>query len=286
MTTTIEQLKSVLCDPEGKCCIAGSDADRAIVDAALTELEALVAERDALAAELERVKGQEPTAHLWQHSGTGRTRIVMPGQIITADADWVVVGPLYLGAAPPAQPASMGPKLQEFFAELEYNAPDWDVFVCVYRRRNEDAPELVHREQLPQQITTAQLMQEPVARIVSSGPENFPLLEWISADHSFRAPIGSMLCVATPPAQPAPSGYKLVPEEPTPEIIASAAIAVWPTASKEDIELARKAAPIVLMKYNLAPELTAEMLANVLATMAPAYRAMIAAAPLAPAEAK
>lgn len=34
----IEQLKSVLCDPSGKCCIAGSDEDRAIVDNALSAL--------------------------------------------------------------------------------------------------------------------------------------------------------------------------------------------------------------------------------------------------------
>lgn len=34
----IEQLKSVLCDPEGRCCITGSDEDRAIVDRALEAL--------------------------------------------------------------------------------------------------------------------------------------------------------------------------------------------------------------------------------------------------------
>jgi hypothetical protein len=34
----LDQLKSVLCDPEGKCCIAGSDDDRAIVDRALQAL--------------------------------------------------------------------------------------------------------------------------------------------------------------------------------------------------------------------------------------------------------
>jgi hypothetical protein len=34
----IEQLKSVLCNSEGKCCIAGSDEDRAIVDRALQSL--------------------------------------------------------------------------------------------------------------------------------------------------------------------------------------------------------------------------------------------------------
>jgi hypothetical protein len=34
----LDQLKSVLCNPEGKCCIAGSDEDRAIVDRALEAL--------------------------------------------------------------------------------------------------------------------------------------------------------------------------------------------------------------------------------------------------------
>jgi len=40
----VEQLKSVLCDPEGKCCIAGSDEDRAIIDRALKALAAPVQE--------------------------------------------------------------------------------------------------------------------------------------------------------------------------------------------------------------------------------------------------
>lgn len=40
----IEQLKSVLCDPEGKCCIVGSEEDRAIVDRALQALSAPVQE--------------------------------------------------------------------------------------------------------------------------------------------------------------------------------------------------------------------------------------------------
>ena len=42
---------------------------------------------------------QEPVAHLWQHCETGRTRVGMPNQIITADAGWLVVGPLYLHPA-------------------------------------------------------------------------------------------------------------------------------------------------------------------------------------------
>lgn len=39
----------------------------------------------------------EPVAYLWQHSETGRTRVVMLDQVTTADANWTVVGPLYLG---------------------------------------------------------------------------------------------------------------------------------------------------------------------------------------------
>ena len=49
--------------------------------------------------------GSEPVAHLWQHCETGRTRIVMPDMIVGADASWQVVGPLYLGAAPPTAQA-------------------------------------------------------------------------------------------------------------------------------------------------------------------------------------
>ena len=49
------------------------------------------------------VPRSEPVAYLWQHCETGRTRVVMPDMVITADANWIVVGPLYLAAAP--QPA-------------------------------------------------------------------------------------------------------------------------------------------------------------------------------------
>ena len=46
---------------------------------------------------------QEAVGYLWQHCETGRTRVVLPDQVVTADACWIVVGPLFLGAAP--QPA-------------------------------------------------------------------------------------------------------------------------------------------------------------------------------------
>lgn len=55
---------------------------------------AIAALREALAQQTR--PAQEPVAHLWRHSETGRTRVVMPDQIITADAAWVVVGPLCL----------------------------------------------------------------------------------------------------------------------------------------------------------------------------------------------
>jgi hypothetical protein len=80
---------------------------------------------------------------------------------------------------------------------------------------------------------------------------------------------------------PVPKGWKLAPLEPTAEIMAAAAVAAWPTASAADIALARKAARIVLMTMHAAPGTTLDMLAANLATMAPAYRAMLRAAPTA-----
>lgn len=93
-----------------------------------------------------------------------------------------------------------------------------------------------------------------------------------------KAPSETVAAVTVSEAPPA--GWKSVPVQPTAGIIAAAAIAVWPTASAADIALAREAAPLVLMQSDLAPGFTVETLAAALATMAPAYRAMIAAAPL------
>ena len=45
----LEQLKSVLCDPSGKCCITGSDEDRAIVDRALQALAEHPAQQEPVA---------------------------------------------------------------------------------------------------------------------------------------------------------------------------------------------------------------------------------------------
>jgi len=86
------------------------------------------------------------------------------------------------------------------------------------------------------------------------------------------------LLAQAPASTTIPAGYALAPIEPTPEIMAAAAMASWPPASPADIDLARKAAPIVLMQLDAAPGVTLEMMAAMLSTMAPAYRAMIAAA--------
>lgn len=80
-----------------------------------------------------------------------------------------------------------------------------------------------------------------------------------------------------------PEGWKLVPVEPTPEIIAGAAVAVWPVATSDDVKMALGAARIVLTRMDASSGASIEMIAASIATMAPAYRAMLAAAPAAPA---
>ncbi|PJI52398.1 hypothetical protein CTI14_42880, partial [Methylobacterium radiotolerans] len=55
--------------------------------------------------------------------------------------------------------------------------------------------------------------------------------------------------------------WKAVPAEPTPEILAAASLAAWPVASAADMELARKAARIVLMSMDAAPGSTLESVA-------------------------
>lgn len=50
------------------------------------------------AAPVAQGDGAEPVAYLWQHSETGRTRVVMPDAVITTDASWRVIGPLFLAA--------------------------------------------------------------------------------------------------------------------------------------------------------------------------------------------
>lgn len=89
-----------------KLSISFADAQtlcQSIVDLGLTdELElAPSLKRGAPAphpAPVAQGDGAEPVAYLWQHSETGRTRVVMPDAVITADASWRVIGPLFLAA--------------------------------------------------------------------------------------------------------------------------------------------------------------------------------------------
>ena len=55
------------------------------------------------AAPVAQGDGAEPVAYLWQHSETGRTRVVMPDAVITTDASWRVIGPLFLAASAQAK---------------------------------------------------------------------------------------------------------------------------------------------------------------------------------------
>jgi hypothetical protein len=83
---------------------------------------------------------------------------------------------------PPAAPPAQEQALPEFYAQLEYNSPDWDVFACVYRRRADATPELVHREQLPRQTPAAPVPLEDQRKL----PENAARLiieAWIKENY-------------------------------------------------------------------------------------------------------
>jgi hypothetical protein len=88
----IEQLKSVLCDPEGKCCITGSDEDRATVDRAL----------QALAAQ------QEPCGWQFYQDGKWHNGMEINNHRANTEAAGVPVRDVY--PTPTAQPA---PEQQE-----------------------------------------------------------------------------------------------------------------------------------------------------------------------------
>jgi hypothetical protein len=80
--------------------------------------DAITALRAALAQPIisPEIKGDkaEPVAYLWQHSETGRTRIIEKDQVWTASNQWKRVGPLYL------HPPQRKPLTDE---EIEYLAP-------------------------------------------------------------------------------------------------------------------------------------------------------------------
>jgi hypothetical protein len=70
-----DRLQSVLCDPEGKCCISGSNADRYIVDVALADLAMLAASSQPQAAP------QEPATY-WLIERNSRHAHMKPGESV------------------------------------------------------------------------------------------------------------------------------------------------------------------------------------------------------------
>jgi hypothetical protein len=62
----------------------------------LADDEYTVGLRAAIAAGEAELR-REPVGFLFQHSETGRTRVVMRDGVMDADATWFKVGPLYLG---------------------------------------------------------------------------------------------------------------------------------------------------------------------------------------------
>jgi hypothetical protein len=84
----LEQLKSVLCDPEGQCCILGSDEDRAIIDRAL----------QALAQ-----PAQEPCGWQFYQDGKWHNGMETSNHRVNTEAAGIPVRNVY--PAPPAQPA-------------------------------------------------------------------------------------------------------------------------------------------------------------------------------------
>ena len=73
----------------------------------------------------------------------------------------------------------------------------------------------------------------------------------------------------------------VVPKEPTPRIMAAAALGAWRIADPRDIELATEATKIILMESNemaLAPGASLADCALAISTMAESYRHMVRAA--------
>lgn len=90
------------CDAE--CRDHLSNAEKYEVDQRATYSSIESKLRELLGAPV--VPQADPVAYLWQQSETGRTRVVMPDMVVTADANWFVVGPLRLDAAPQQPEAS------------------------------------------------------------------------------------------------------------------------------------------------------------------------------------
>ena len=81
----IETLISVLCGPEGKCCISGSDDDRRLIDSALAEL-AQAAQADSVQEDAAR-EAIEKVLALFPFNVPIQKFTVNNGPCLTADND-------------------------------------------------------------------------------------------------------------------------------------------------------------------------------------------------------
>lgn len=74
----------------------------------LANVARVLREQHARIAMLEGTVAHEPLARLWQHSETGRTRIVMVHDIFDEETTWSLVGLLYLAHVPVASDTECG----------------------------------------------------------------------------------------------------------------------------------------------------------------------------------
>lgn len=131
IAAALSQLESVLCDPEGRAGIRGSDEDNAIIDAALSTIRA------ALAAAPEPAEPVAWTARSWladPHSGHFVKKRMQAFDV-----------PLY--AAPPAPAPIAQPDAWRWRwpATPEYKATPWeykDTAPAVLAQANGDQPEI------------------------------------------------------------------------------------------------------------------------------------------------
>lgn len=84
--------------------------------------------------------GSEPVAHLWQHSETGRTRVVMLDAVTDADASWLLVGPLCLGTHPSPPEGMAG------WISVEDRLPEWAA--------RDDTPCFINGKEVPPTLTS------------------------------------------------------------------------------------------------------------------------------------
>jgi hypothetical protein len=116
----LEKLKSVLCDPEGKCCITGSDEDRAIVDRALQALAQ--PEQEPVAADLEVCRPNGP----WQRYNLYSSVAVAEDAMRRIKGAPIEVRVLPLYTTPPKRPwVGLTDEQRNYCVETPFVSQQW-----------------------------------------------------------------------------------------------------------------------------------------------------------------